>query len=140
DVAERFADGDASKDEWREAVQAQSDGVVQQCLVLDGVVAVVMLRHHPPAPQAAIIRDIFNPFRSATLAAACRTSTVLSLAHAAYDERDLPSGHLDPVRLSVLADALEDAGCSEPSILSHLRSPGPHVRGCWAVDLLLGRE
>jgi hypothetical protein len=40
----------------------------------------------------------------------------------------------------VLADALEDAGCAEAAILEHLRSPGPHVRGCWALSLLLGQE
>jgi hypothetical protein len=40
----------------------------------------------------------------------------------------------------VLADALEDAGCSDAGLLGHLRSPGPHVRGCWALDLVLGKE
>jgi hypothetical protein len=40
----------------------------------------------------------------------------------------------------VLADALEEAGCTDASILEHLRSRGPHVRGCFAVDLLLGKE
>jgi hypothetical protein len=40
----------------------------------------------------------------------------------------------------VLADALEEAGCGSADLLSHLRAPGPHVRGCWAVDLLLGKE
>jgi hypothetical protein len=49
----------------------------------------------------------------------------------------LHSGHLDNARLAVLSDALEEAGCDD-AILSHLRSPGPHVRGCWAVDLCLG--
>jgi hypothetical protein len=39
----------------------------------------------------------------------------------------------------VLADALEEAGCQEPAIFAHLRSTGPHVRGCWALDLILGR-
>jgi hypothetical protein len=43
-------------------------------------------------------------------------------------------------RLAVLADALEEAGCADADILSHLRGPGPHVRGCWVVDLLLGKE
>jgi hypothetical protein len=43
-------------------------------------------------------------------------------------------------RLPVLADALEDAGADLPDLLSHLRSPGPHVRGCWALDLVLGKE
>jgi hypothetical protein len=42
-------------------------------------------------------------------------------------------------RMPVLADALEDAGCTDAELLAHLRSPGPHVRGCWAIDLLLGR-
>jgi hypothetical protein len=46
---------------------------------------------------------------------------------------------LDTVRLAVLADALEEAGCADPDLLGHLRGPGPHVRGCWAVDLLLGK-
>ena len=42
-------------------------------------------------------------------------------------------------RLPILADALEEAGCDDPDILSHLRGPGPHVRGCWALDLVLGK-
>jgi hypothetical protein len=41
---------------------------------------------------------------------------------------------------AILADALEEAGCTDAAILSHLRGPGPHVRGCWVVDLLLGKE
>jgi hypothetical protein len=57
-----------------------------------------------------------------------------------YEERDLPSGHLDAARLGVLADMLEEAGCSDPQLLGHLRSPGPHVRGCVAVDAVLGRS
>jgi hypothetical protein len=65
---------------------------------------------------------------------------VVALAQAAYDEREQPSGRLDVARLAVLADALEDAGCDQPDLLGHLRGPGPHVRGCWAVDLLLGKE
>jgi hypothetical protein len=43
-------------------------------------------------------------------------------------------------RLPILADALEDAGCADAELLGHLRSPGPHVRGCWAVDLVLGKS
>jgi hypothetical protein len=50
------------------------------------------------------------------------------------------SRHFDPACLARLADALEDAGCTDPELLGHLRSPGPHVRGCWAVDLVLGKE
>jgi hypothetical protein len=59
--------------------------------------------------------------------------TILKLTQAIYDERAFD-------RLPILADALEDAGCEDPDILAHLRSPGPHYRGCWAVDLLLGKE
>jgi hypothetical protein len=66
--------------------------------------------------------------------------TVRRLVKAAYRERDLPAGTLDPALLAVLADALEDAGCQDPQILGHLRGEGPHVRGCWCVDLLLGRR
>jgi hypothetical protein len=69
-----------------------------------------------------------------------RGGTVPRLAQAAHDERELPSGHLDPARLAVLADALEEAGCTDDGIVAHLRGPGPHVRGCWALDRLLGRE
>jgi len=43
-------------------------------------------------------------------------------------------------RLPVVADALQDAGCDNGEILTHLRGPGPHVRGCWCLDLLLGKE
>jgi hypothetical protein len=65
---------------------------------------------------------------------------VARLAEAIYEGRSLPAGTLDPARLAVLADALEDAGCADPDLLGHLRGPSPHVRGCWAVDLILGKE
>jgi hypothetical protein len=89
--------------------------------------------------QAKLIRDVFaNPFRPVTLAPDYRSPSVLMVAQAAYDERQLPSGELDPHRLAVLADALEDAGCTDQGIMAHLRGPGPHVRGCFVVDLCLG--
>jgi hypothetical protein len=116
----------------------------------------------PQSTQAHLLRDIIgNPFRPVALAACncgscvglgwqhhngpCSkqrllTPEVRSLAHAAYDHRDESTGHLDPVRLAILADALEEAGCDNVDILAHLRSPGPHARGCWAIDLLTGRE
>jgi hypothetical protein len=93
------------------------------------------------AAQAGLLRDVFgNPFRPVRVDAAWLTGTVVSLAQAAYDDRRLPSGELAPVRLAVLADALEDAGCTDDAILSHLRSPGSHVRGCWALNLILGKQ
>jgi hypothetical protein len=88
--------------------------------------------------QAELIRDIFaNPFRPVTLNAAQRTPTAVSLAQAAYEERQLPGGELDRDRLAVLSDALEETG-APGELADHLRRPGPHVRGCWAVDLVLG--
>jgi hypothetical protein len=92
------------------------------------------------AAQADLFRDIFgNPFRPVSLCPDWMMPTVASLAQAAYDER-LLSGELDATRLSVFSDSLEEAGCTDEAILSHLRSPGPHVRGCWAVDLILGKQ
>jgi hypothetical protein len=91
--------------------------------------------------QAGYLRDIFGyPFRPKSLQPESRTPAAASLASAAYEERLLPSGHLDNARLAVLSDALEEAGCTDEAILAHLRSPGPHVRGCWALDLILGRS
>jgi hypothetical protein len=85
----------------------------------------------------ALIRDIFgNPFRPVPVPPAWlawNDAAIPRLAHAIYDERAFG-------RLPVLADALEDAGCTDRAILGHCRGPGPHVRGCWVVDLLLGKE
>jgi hypothetical protein len=94
--------------------------------------------------QSDLVREIIlNPFRLIPLDPAWRSwhdATIVRLAQAAYDERQLPAGTLDLERLAVLADALEEAGCTDADILGHLRGPGPHVRGCWVVDALLGRE
>jgi hypothetical protein len=93
------------------------------------------------AARADLLRDLFgNPFRPVALDPAWLTPTVQALAQAAYEERVLPSGELDLARLKVLADSLEEAGCSQAAVLDHLRGPGPHVLGCWAVDLVLGRK
>jgi hypothetical protein len=98
---------------------------------------------HATQPSS-ILQDIFgNPFRPVALDPAWLTwhdATIPQLAQALYDDRDLPSGHLDPHRLAVLADALEDAGCDDHDILAHCRGPGPHVRGCWVIDTLLGKQ
>jgi hypothetical protein len=96
---------------------------------------------HEAAEQAALLRDLVgNPFRPVSLAPAWLTPAVLKLAQAGYDNRLLPSGLLDNGGLAILADALEEAGCDNADILSHLRGPGPHVRGCWLLDLLLAKE
>jgi hypothetical protein len=106
--------------------------------------ALLHLRHRglvDPGMPAVLMRDVVeNPFRPARVADAAWLAwgegTVLRLARAAYEDRLLPSGHLDPARLAVVADALEDAGCSDAAILGHLRGKGPHVRGCWVIDVL----
>jgi hypothetical protein len=81
-----------------------------------------------------------NPFRPVSVEPAWLTPTVIKLAAVAYEERTLPSGELDSARLAVLTDALEEAGCTDTDILGHCRSEGPHVRGCWVIDLLLGKQ
>jgi hypothetical protein len=87
--------------------------------------------------QAALVRDIFgNPFRPVAtdpLWFAWRDRTISRLAQAFYNDRRLSD-------LPILGDALEDAGCSDESILAHCRQPGDHFRGCWVVDLILGRK
>jgi hypothetical protein len=91
--------------------------------------------------QCRLLVDILgNPFRSVGITPAWMTPAVLKLAQAAYDNRLLPSGLLDNAGLAVLADALEEAGCKKADILSHLRGAGPHVRGCWVLDFILGKE
>jgi hypothetical protein len=97
------------------------------------------------AAQARLVRCIFgNPFRPPPIIdpawLLCNNGAVKRLAQAAYEERSLPAGTLDVARLAVLADALTDAGCTELALLEHLREPQSHVRGCWVVDLCLGRQ
>lgn len=91
--------------------------------------------------QALVLCDIFgDPFRQPpALDSAWLMPHVMALAQAAYYDRLLPSGHLDPARLAELGIALEVAGCTDVELLGHLRGRVPHVRGCWAADLLLGQ-
>ena len=87
------------------------------------------------APQANLARDIFgNPFRPVTFAAAWRTDTAVSLAQGMYERRDFSA-------MPILADALQDAGCDSDDVLNHCRDVNAaHVRGCWVVDLVLGKK
>jgi hypothetical protein len=95
--------------------------------------------------QAVLLRCIVgNPFCSSpAIAPAMLTwndGLIPRLAEAAHDVRLLPEGPLDVARLGVLGDALEDAGWGDGRLLDHLHSPGPHARGCWALDLLLSHD
>jgi hypothetical protein len=75
-----------------------------------------------------------NPFRPVAFNPAWRTTDVLLLAQGIYDERAFD-------RMPILADALQDAGCDSADILAHCRDPhATHVRGCWVVDLVLGKS
>ena len=81
-----------------------------------------------------LLREILgNPFHQVTLDSSWLPSTVMHLANSIYQDRAFD-------RMPILADAMEDAGCDNAEILNHCRQPGVHVRGCWLVDLLLGKE
>lgn len=85
--------------------------------------------------QAMLLRDVFGcpPFRLVTAGPVWRTPTVSALATAIYEQRAFD-------RLPILADALQEAGCTDADILAHCRSDGPHALGCWCLDLILGKE
>jgi hypothetical protein len=86
--------------------------------------------------QCVLLRDIFAPFVTVAVQPiwlGWNGGTIPKLAQVIYDERrfaDMP----------LLADALEEAGCADEDILSHCRQPGEHVRGCWVLDILLGKS
>jgi hypothetical protein len=85
------------------------------------------------AAEADLLRCVFgSPFRRTAFKAKWKTAAVIALAQQMYDSRDFTT-------MPSLADALRDAGCDNEAILSHCGGPGPHVRGCWPVDMLLGK-
>jgi hypothetical protein len=157
EAAERFADGAAVADELvtaREAAFQADLGVpdtisdlhraAHQAAAWDAAFAAEtaaagMRRFEETAPQSlcGLVRDVFipPPFRAVAVAPSWLSwngGIVARMARAAYDGRafgDLP----------VLADALEEAGCTEAAMLAALRTGGPHARGSWPLDLLLGK-
>jgi hypothetical protein len=164
DVAEHFADGEASSAMLRHAVRAAFHGrsrhpalfanyFWQAHLVFDVDVAlgwaaaydtcryarhISIARSDAARLQAELFRDLFgNPFRPMAppdpAVLAWNGNAVRELAEtigAGHRFEDLP----------VLADRLEKAGCTNDELPAHCRRPGPHVRGCWAIDLLLAKE
>jgi hypothetical protein len=167
DVAERFADGAATPGELRSA-RAQAEAVAEhlryEAWLDEARVNFGSDEAHEQLWRAAggagavlacvkddvdchaiqeglrlpeVIREVFgNPFHWALIDAAwllANDGAARRLAESIYAGRAFE-------HLPILSDALEDAGCADESILSHLRSPGPHVRGCWALDLILGKE
>lgn len=152
EIAEQYADGvvnDQDREKaWQGAFDVVVDAVAKQEFVRAKVVVyakrciersreqVVRLdfHFHPWRPvDVNLVKDIFgNPFHPVALDPSGRTPKIVALAQEIYDNRACD-------RLSDLADALEAAGCDNQETLTHCRGPGPHVRGCWVVDLFLGK-
>ncbi len=149
-VAERYADGDASErelhviadtfcpcgvynaDYGHPALRAAHFALYPETAERAATWAFYARRRRDKdgerAAQAALVRCIFgNPFRPSPVIEV--PALVRKLAHAIYEERAFE-------RLPVLADALEEAGCTDAALLAHCRQPGEHARGCWVIDLL----
>jgi hypothetical protein len=146
EAAERFADGMISPATLR-AARRPSGGPYNFFMIVAGVsrfslgeafTALRGIKGEFKLPHleeiCGLIREVFgNPLRLVTFEPCWRSGNAVALAHTMYDERDFAA-------MPILADALQDAGCEVPAILDHCRSPGPHVRGCWVVDLVLGKQ
>jgi hypothetical protein len=132
-ATERYADGLATEAEMRQyntaVIAAESaDHAAVDCQ------EPVARRGQEARAQAALLREVAgNPFRPVTFSPAWRTDTAVALARQMYDSRDFGA-------MPILADALQDAGCDSEEVLGHCRGPGPHVRGCWVVDLVLSKQ
>lgn len=148
-VAERYADGDATLSElnfaraacgtytasahaarWTTGPSRELREAMSTVLTFTGVAGAEV-----PA-QVELVRDVFGkPFRPlAKFPKEWKSSTVLALSRGIYADRAFD-------RMPILADALQDAGCSDERVVSHCLDPARrHVRGCWVLDLLLGKK
>jgi hypothetical protein len=154
EVAEKFADGFAGPDELRAARLACQGAGGQAAWYAAATHPAIAARNAARSArsgvaktaqagsesaellaQADLLRDIFgpNPFRPLSADPSWLTPAVIELAQAIYADRTFD-------RMPILAAALEKAGCDHNEFLRHCRGPGPHVRGCFVVDLLLGKE
>jgi hypothetical protein len=141
--AEQVADGLMSLDAARAAIKSEwgEDHFFRGLLEVDtaidrGVARILALNGLPKAHEEAerLLHCIAgNPFRPINLDTTWLTPAVKVLAQSIYDDRTFE-------RLPDLADELEKSGCDNQEVLGHCRGPGPHVRGCWLVDLVLGKE
>jgi hypothetical protein len=154
EVAERYADGMATKKELALAGESYGVPAVIQPTLMFAADAALSSAHEAAriigtnnlddprrlaalADLSGVAREIFgNPFRPVTVDTewlAWNGGTVVKLSQVIYDDRAFD-------RLPLLADALEDAGCADAAVLEHLRGPGPHFRGCYVIDALLGKK
>ncbi len=158
EVAENYADGQATVAELRDAACFNTpDAIIPLTTVAVACFEQFNSTHAIKAADSAVhsvtpwllyslLRDIIGPLPFRPLPVLPDSllnwngGLISGMAKTIYDERLLPSVHLGPFRLSVMADALTDAGCTHAELLEHLRGPGPHCRGCWAVDLLASKE
>jgi hypothetical protein len=122
---------------WAEGRTVDPEQLARADTIMAHVAEAVACSRERPAEcsrQAKLLHDILgNPFCPVSIDPAWLTSNVTALAQTIYDERAFE-------RMPILGDALEDAGCTNADILEHCRSGGEHVRGCWVVDLVLGRS
>ncbi len=153
ELVELLADGLVMDDEWRdteravkkiawdmsgrEIVNEAAAAVAMADCTYDAIIPAEFAAHasgrpHEAAVQASLLRDVTgNPFRPVQFDAIWRTPSVVQLAQIIYEEKVFD-------RLPTLGRVLEEAGCHDTEILRHCRGSGPHIRGCWVVDLILG--
>jgi hypothetical protein len=107
---------------------------LEQCGALKDWLGWILSYGGPPSEVVACVREVFgNPFRPVHFDSEWRTDTAVSLARQMYDSQDFSA-------MPILADALQDAGCDNADVLNHCRDTTlTHVRGCWVVDLVLGK-
>jgi hypothetical protein len=138
ELAEQFADGAAASEELDAAQGAARLAFKIAHNAIVGAVRAWAAAVAARKTQCDLVRDIIgNPFRPSPAlppaVLAWNDGTVRRIAQGIYEERAFG-------RLPILHDALLDAGCDDEDLMQHCRSEGPHVRGCWAVDLILGKE
>jgi hypothetical protein len=159
EIAEHYADGGATTEELRAAFFAALDAadleILEPTVFNSRSAAMIAATPHPnigdaesagwytaraeplhcsSGQRARLLRDLIpSPFRSVTIDPRWLSPNVVALAGKIYDDRTFD-------HLPILADALEEAGCSNSDILNHCRQSGEHVPGCWVVDLILGKE
>jgi hypothetical protein len=149
-AAEKYADGAILSDRFAAAGEklriygldratSEETQVADRIMALEAwEAALAAIRAEDRLPDsAALLREVFGnlTYKVSIATSSLRWNdwTVVDIAQAIYNDRAFD-------RLPILADALEDAGCTDAELLGHLRGPGPHVRGCWALDLLLTKE